>query len=123
MVDLKFITRESDRLRPNIWENMGEYQLQINRDEETLPNHLSFEQQLEHIVHPNYYEMATHRPVTLYCMDRGILFASAKDLHQHHALKCVCSERFVRRGIVRKFGGSRQDKTRHLFLRSTNKKH
>ena len=24
----------------------------------------------------------------------------------HHPLKCVCSERFVRRGVVRKFGGS-----------------
>ena len=67
--------------------NMGEY-LQINRDEEPLLNHLSFEQQLEHIVHPNYYEMATHRPVTLYCMGRGILFASAKDLHQHAKRGC-----------------------------------
>ena len=52
VVDLKPITHESERLRPNILENIGE--LQINGGEETLRNHLSFDQQTEHIVQPHH---------------------------------------------------------------------
>ena len=30
----------------------------------------------------------------------------APEYRHSHPLECVCSERFVRRGVVRKFGGS-----------------
>ena len=39
VVDLKTTTHDSDRLRPNILENIGEYKLPLNRGELYLPNH------------------------------------------------------------------------------------
>ena len=88
LVDLKPTTYDSDRLRPNILENIGEYKLQINRGELHLPDHLSFYQQQERIERSNCDEIDTKRPMTLYCIDCGILFASAKDLQQHAKRGC-----------------------------------
>ena len=88
VVDLKPITRESDRLRPNILENIGE--LPINRYEEPLPNHWSFDQQTEHIVQPNCDAMDTTRPIMdkLCCIDCGTLFASTSHLQIHAKRGC-----------------------------------
>ena len=69
------------------WVNIGEYKLPINRGELRLPDHLSFHQQQERIERSNCDEIDTTRPMTLYCMDCGILFASAKDL-QHAKRGC-----------------------------------
>ena len=53
LVDLKPTTHDSDRLRPNILENIGKYKFPINRGELHLPDHLSFHHQQERIEEQN----------------------------------------------------------------------
>ena len=86
VVDLKPMTQEESRLRPNILEQSCAT-TPIKEIENIQYHQLSFDQRTDNITE----DMSTHRPVIidkLSCIDCGLLYASLMDLQKHVKRGC-----------------------------------
>ena len=85
VVDLKPMTQEALRLRPNILEQSCA--MYIKGGEQLTSNQFSFDQRTDNITE----DMAMHRPIMdkLSCIDCGTLFASPVDIQKHAKRGCL----------------------------------
>ena len=91
VIDLKPMTQEALRLRPNILEQSCG--VSIKGIEQLTSNQFSFDQRTDNINQQDntHDHMAMHRPIMdkLSCIDCGTLFASPVDIQKHAKRGCL----------------------------------